>query len=640
MAKKSRSRRPPRRLRQPERPEVRDETWWRLIFQTFGHQRYTQDSPILPEVWFKYAKADEDVPVDLILTPKSGHAPGAIAVHLIERLRDYHRRKMTVDAIRERAHVAYNRSTVVARLSFRELLEVVVPMTSWWLSLPADYRSFDAVEDRLKDLKRERIELKKIANTAEKWEYLRFIVVAGFINGWRRIPDADDVVEPLLTDSVVLGGSLQKVFEDFLKSLGDFKEAAGGEQNGEIWKVSINRPSQIAIFESRQAIKADAASNLFQISTQSLAWAVIDSGIDATHPAFLNRDPKKRHKPPAIGVNSPPEHSRVVQTFDFTRLRALLTSNEVTFDNKRVKLNAQQQQELTDLRRRIGLGREVDWGMILPLIEVPHDKNYREPTHEHGTHVAGILAGNWPAVEHEQQVDLIGICPDLRLYDFRVFDGSGGTEEFIIMSALQVVAYLNRFRDKPVIHGVNMSVSILHEVRNYACGRTPICEECTRLVGDGVVVVAAAGNQGFMASSDGGGQFGSYRVASVTDPGNADAVITVGATHRRAPHTYGVSYFSSRGPTGDGRRKPDLVAPGEGITAPIPFGGAKPLDGTSMAAPHVSGAAALLMARHQELIGRPVMVKQILCKSATDLGRETDFQGAGMLDILRALQSV
>jgi hypothetical protein len=59
-----------------------------------------------------------------------------------------------------------------------------------------------------------------------------------------------------------------------------------------------------------------------------------------------------------------------------------------------------------------------------------------------------------------------------------------------------------------------------------------------------------------------------------------------------------------------------------------------------MAAPHVSGAAALLMARHRELIGKPARVKQILCATATDLGREKSFQGAGMLDVLRALQSV
>ena len=116
-------------------------------------------------------------------------------------------------------------------------------------------------------------------------------------------------------------------------------------------------------------------------------------------------------------------------------------------------------------------------------------------------------------------------------------------------------------------------------------------------------------------------------------------VITVGATHRHQPHTYGVSYFSSRGPTGDGRIKPDLVAPGEKITAPVPTGsGTK--DGTSMAAPHVSGAAALLLARHRELLGSPSRVKEILCRTATDLGRERYFQGAGLVDVLRAIQSV
>jgi serine protease AprX len=117
-------------------------------------------------------------------------------------------------------------------------------------------------------------------------------------------------------------------------------------------------------------------------------------------------------------------------------------------------------------------------------------------------------------------------------------------------------------------------------------------------------------------------------------------VITVGATHRTQPHNYGVSYFSSRGPTGDGRSKPDLVAPGEKITAPVPNGEFRALDGTSMAAPHVSGAAALLMARHPELIGQPGRIKEVLCATATDLGRDRLFQGAGVVDSLRAIQAV
>ena len=190
-------------------------------------------------------------------------------------------------------------------------------------------------------------------------------------------------------------------------------------------------------------------------------------------------------------------------------------------------------------------------------------------------------------------------------------------------------------------HGVNISLSIRHDVANYACGRTPICEECERLVGTGTVVVAAAGNDGYARyKTIQGDPSEGFRSISITDPGNADGVITVGATHRYQPHSYGVSYFSSRGPTGDGRLKPDLVAPGEKITAPIPGSQLKTMDGTSMAAPHVSAAAALLMARYSELIGQPKRIKSVLCENATDLGRERYFQGSGMLDVLRALQAI
>src|SRR5215216_1146466 len=96
-------------------------------------------------------------------------------------------------------------------------------------------------------------------------------------------------------------------------------------------------------------------------------------------------------------------------------------------------------------------------------------------------------------------------------------------------------------------------------------------------------VVAAAGNAGFDESQV--APASSYRQSSINDPGNAEVVITVGGTHRENPHTYGVSYFSSRGPTGDGRAKPDLVAPGEKVTAPVPGAKSARMDGTSMAAP-------------------------------------------------------
>ena len=181
--------------------------------------------------------------------------------------------------------------------------------------------------------------------------------------------------------------------------------------------------------------------------------------------------------------------------------------------------------------------------------------------------------------------------------------------------------------------------------RWFACGHSPLCAEVNRLVKSGVSVVVSAGNSGYSSYISGSGvEQNSYNSLSITDPGNAELAITVGSTHRFLPHTYGVSYFSSRGPTGDGRIKPDLVAPGEKIRSTL-MGVAdtyslKEMDGTSMAAPHVSGAAALLMARHSEFVGEPLRIKKVLCSSATDLGRERYFQGHGMLDILRALQSV
>ena len=140
---------------------------------------------------------------------------------------------------------------------------------------------------------------------------------------------------------------------------------------------------------------------------------------------------------------------------------------------------------------------------------------------------------------------------------------------------------------------------------------------------------------------------------SINDPGNAELAITVGATHRESPHRFGVSYFSSKGPTGDGRYKPDLIAPGERIVSAAANGSKMALEfgdsaefaycessGTSMAAPHVSGAIAAFLSIRSEFVGEPEKVKQIFTSTATDLGRDRYFQGAGLVDLLRAIQSV
>ncbi len=92
------------------------------------------------------------------------------------------------------------------------------------------------------------------------------------------------------------------------------------------------------------------------------------------------------------------------------------------------------------------------------------------------------------------------MCPDIKLYDFRVLSKTLSNTEFAIIAALQFIRYLNERSGFMVIHGANLSLSIPHDVRNFACGRTPICNECERLVENGVVVVAAAGNSAIKAS--------------------------------------------------------------------------------------------------------------------------------------------
>lgn len=346
-------------------------------------------------------------------------------------------------------------------------------------------------------------------------------------------------------------------------------------------------------------------------------------------------------------------HNRLKETIEKRTTRISIgidgASKNLTEKQRRDKeIKDQIVQRIDQVIKRIRDGLEIDWATIEPLIE---DVTPDMPPRPHGTQVAGVLAANWlhedkegKANDEGKNVRLRGVCRDIRLIDLRVLspDLSNNSEmvahDFEVISALKFIGYLNARADEPYVHGANVSISIPHDVARFACGRTPICEECERLVSSGVVVVAAAGNSGYSDDNQVEDRF--YRSGSITDPGNAEAVITVGSTHRRRPHQYGVSYFSSRGPTGDGRRKPDLVAPGEKITTPSPDGRFARVDGTSFAAPHVSGAAAMLMARHTELIGRPARIKEILCNSATCLGREPYYQGAGMLDVLRALQSV
>jgi subtilisin family serine protease len=235
--------------------------------------------------------------------------------------------------------------------------------------------------------------------------------------------------------------------------------------------------------------------------------------------------------------------------------------------------------------------------------------------HGHGTHVAGIAAGSGAASGGKY----IGLAPEALLYVAKVLDDSGNG----VMS--------------DVMAGIEWAVDEGAQVINLSLGSPgpgdgddALSAMCDAAVEAGAVVCAAAGNAGPGAST-------------VGPPGVARRVITIGA----ADKSDRIASFSSRGPTSDGRTKPDVVFPGVSIVAARATGtsmGAPVGDrytsasGTSMATPHASGSVALLLEAYPSLT--PADVKDVLMRTAKNLGLDGNTQGAGRAQVYIAYASL
>jgi len=253
----------------------------------------------------------------------------------------------------------------------------------------------------------------------------------------------------------------------------------------------------------------------------------------------------------------------------------------------------------------------------------------------HGTHVAGIVSGSASAAAGVTSLYTGGIAPNASLINVRVLgaDGSGYTSD--VLAALEwVLANKSTYN----IRVVNMSLG--HPVAE-SCATDPLCQEVGKLVRAGIVVVVAAGNYGKTPD-------GRMILGGITSPGNSPYAITVGATNTwgtvaRSDDT--VATFSSRGPTAyDFAVKPDLAAPGTKIISLQANGSYLPatyptihvagngnnaymfLSGTSMAAPMVSGAVALLLSGTPGL--SPAQVKLALQTGASYMS-DGGLMGAG-----------
>ncbi|ANZ42957.1 hypothetical protein BBK82_22885 [Lentzea guizhouensis] len=217
----------------------------------------------------------------------------------------------------------------------------------------------------------------------------------------------------------------------------------------------------------------------------------------------------------------------------------------------------------------------------------------------HGTHVASTIASK--GAQHR------GVAPDAQLLDGKVCF-PGGCPDSAILAGMQWAA------DQGA-QVVNMSLG------GYDTPDVDPIEDAVNRISreTGALFVVAAGNSG--------------RPETIGSPGSAESALTVGAVDRNDA----IAPFSSRGPAADGAVKPDVTAPGVGITAAeAGTQGHVAMDGTSMATPHVAGVVALLKQQHPDWSGQ--QLKATVMASARANPALTPFdQGTGRVDVPKML---
>lgn len=244
-----------------------------------------------------------------------------------------------------------------------------------------------------------------------------------------------------------------------------------------------------------------------------------------------------------------------------------------------------------------------------------------EPTidlHGHGTHVAGLAAGSGTSYP--------GIAFSAEILNLKVADVAGFSTEEAVIAAIDTA--------------INQSVDVISMSLGFSTASPWEQDDILSLAVDeavksGVSVVVSAGNDG-------------PSIASISSPASASQALTVGATNGSEQ----VVGFSSIGPSYEFRVDPDIVAPGTAIMGPLASQSALKLgynaiigvtlsdyvalSGTSMAAPIVSGAVALLKQKFPN--APPQAIRAALLETGNDLGESVFLQGNGLIDVSSAAE--
>ncbi|MCP2322183.1 subtilisin family serine protease [Hamadaea flava] len=227
-----------------------------------------------------------------------------------------------------------------------------------------------------------------------------------------------------------------------------------------------------------------------------------------------------------------------------------------------------------------------------------------EDDHGHGTHVLSTIGGATDG-------NLRGVAPEARLVVGKICTAGGSCPDSATLAGMEWAVTTAGAKI------VSMSIGGPDEA-----GDDPLEYAINELSAQtGALFVVAAGNSG------------ENGLNTVESPGTADAALSVGAVGRDDS----LAYFSSRGARlGDNAVKPEITAPGVGIVAAKLGGGSVAMSGTSMATPHVSGAAALLAQQHPQWNGQ--QLKSALMGAAKPKDGLTAYhQGTGRVDLTRAV---
>jgi serine protease AprX len=359
-------------------------------------------------------------------------------------------------------------------------------------------------------------------------------------------------------------------------------------RNPHVAGLHADHPAFATLERTGTAIAATIARQTFRLTGKGIGVAVIDSGVTAWHDDLY-----------LAGTRSARAAQRIVHFKDFTK----------------------------------------ESGARIWTSEQPSDD------YGHGTHVAGIIAGNG----FDSNGARSGVAPGANLIALKVLDADG---QGYISNVIAAIDHAIAVRKTYNIRVINLSVAS-GVFESYETD--PLTRAARRAVDAGIVVIAAAGNIGTNTQGD-------LQYGGITSPGNAPWVLTVGAASHEGTAARGndtLARFSSRGPTWiDFAAKPDLVAPGVGIESladphsvfystygdylldgarATPYKPYLSLTGTSMAAPVVAGTVALMLEANPNLT--PNAVKAILQYTA-EVREDESFlaQGAGLLNSLGAVR--